>query len=435
MPKKWSVNWVTYGRANQNLGYPYMKIKSLPTLALLACCALFSNAFAATPMPLYYTLYGLNNDATELDQLANNYHVTSINAGMLLIKKGQTCSYENLTDGVNNPIDSHFVTNKHVSDFVTNDGGHVELVFGGNPGNSAADPLIVCNQAQLTQLITEILSKTVDPITHKQLVSGIDFDIENNIHADAGEAPGDTPEFWSKITATLKAIKAQQSLTTMISIPEYSSYWAAGFDAPESGMKAFFKSAGNTIDKVNIMMNGVPISSYQSYMQQTLQHAAIPSSIKFAITSIYDSQSPDEYVGLNDQLKKTAANYDGATVWGAVSAQTGALTPQAVTIYQTLNGITPPAPTPTKGGLTIIYKGTQWAQLSCWTNPSSQSYTIAAGQSAVIQNSAPQGSITSVGCSMKEGQPVITYAHDTWTVSAPSGVTANCSANTCTLSD
>lgn len=426
---------------------------SLATLALspltFASPSSQINDSKLAPPPIYYTTNGLNIQSDALTTLNTN-NIKSVDLGTPFIKKGAACTYQNLWDGVS----SEDVHKDAIQSYVKA-GNKIQFVFGGNPGTSSDDPFLVCDQKSLTNTIDGL-------ITNFPQTSGVDFDIENNIHDGS-----DDQNFWDKIGGTIKALQSEhKNLHVTITIPQDTPYYAAGYN---QAMEKFFSSYGADVT-LNLIFNfpgqttSILMNQFKNSMQQSLQ--AIEFKGNVTITAAWPSQANgiwhettpvitnEDQSNFNQTMtayvKNLGATYAGTSIWAADKPYDGKILPLALQVYNTVAGNKPgpgpgPGPQPTANGLTINYinsKQQGWGQVECYTNSGRTTPLAQLPSSNAIPGTGPSGSQRSVYCQLNNTANATFTANkdDTaWTITVNNDPQnyfqgSSCNKTTCTLS-
>ncbi|MGR6830836.1 glycosyl hydrolase family 18 protein [Aliivibrio wodanis] len=216
------------------------------TLALFAMPAYALNISnnETDPPPAFIGVYALNQDSNLLNKLSSTYGVKNINGGFLFLKKNSSCSFDNLTDGSGiHPITGH---ENEYQNFV-NDGGKLGFTISGadHGETNVLDPIRRCSRSDLETLMLDIINRS--PVE----VSFLSVDIESDSNEGAWQDGAFNKDSYDKIGLSLEKVKSiHPNIKTDLIFPEYSDYWAPGYN---QSFKDFFITYSSSIDSISIM--------------------------------------------------------------------------------------------------------------------------------------------------------------------------------------
>lgn len=206
--------------------------------------------------------YTLNANPATLDSLIDNYQTTSVDLGFLLIKNGQSCQYANLSDGsMVHPINGHLTEYKRY----LAKGGDLGIVLSGASSSTTYDPLEACTAQELFNIVDSTVQKLGSRLVR------VSYDIED-AHFQQGVHDS---AYYNKLLRTASLVKAKYPWITFKSIvPQWSGYWAAGYNTALRNFLNEFDSYGQfeiltsanrsqLVDWVNYTLWSIP-SKYSS---------------------------------------------------------------------------------------------------------------------------------------------------------------------------
>ncbi|WP_299496775.1 hypothetical protein [uncultured Shewanella sp.] len=184
-------------------------------------------------VPAFFSGFVLNVDSNALDKLMINYGVANVDIGYLLLDKDQACNFSHVTDGSGvNPVTGHEAEYQR---FVAN-GGSLGLIISGDIGSTTQDPLLACNENELTSFIINAIEAA--PVT----IDRITFDIEGSAFY-TGQFGS---EIYNKLAGVITSLHQHfPSLDIDLTIPGATQVWSGGYN---TALINFFKHLKQQID-------------------------------------------------------------------------------------------------------------------------------------------------------------------------------------------